>query len=465
MPNLTFRICGNRLSGESALGLAALAVGCAVASSVVVAAFWTDKILVLMALVASGLVLRVLHGRPRLALVLWFLCLTMIPVWVSVDFVTNFPLYCLIALLVMAATAANSNVKWTSFDALFIVFFLVALAAVVLGGSSWAMWAQIVIRWGIPFFAARVLVAAVGRRYFVDVFAIVFGAVGVLAILEYLTSWHPFINWTFGSAEFEIWREIQVRSGADRSEWAFGHSIALGGSLAVAIPFILGSSYRPTAKAALLIGVFGGIATTGSRSALIAGIFTLTICLVYLLKGRFARAALIIVALVSTFLVTPLLEPLLRLWAVGSSNEERWSFEHRSFLYTSFMSKIQLFGQSVTGSLLRGVDFSTDSAVLRLGLEFGWIVLLGAILPLLCSLLRVIFGRASLPELALVGQIPLFATVALITQYESVVFVAAAAAIHMAVVERTSAAKDPVSRDQIIAKKVGLIPEPEVHLR
>ncbi|MEA2732094.1 MAG: hypothetical protein QOF70_6569, partial [Acetobacteraceae bacterium] len=88
----------------------------------------------------------------------------------------------------------------------------------------------------------------------------------------------------------------------------------------------------------------------------------------------------------------------------------------------SYLSDVKLFGKSfiqVQGSEVHSID----SAILRLGLEFGWVFLIVLMMPLALSMARVLIGNASFAELALVGQTPLFASVALITQYESLVFV------------------------------------------
>jgi hypothetical protein len=124
-----------------------------------------------------------------------------------------------------------------------------------------------------------------------------------------------------------------------------------------------------------------------------------------------------------------LIAPRLQEWARGASAEEQQSFEYRNYLYSTFISGIEWFGRSpVYGSTK---NQSTDSAILQLGLGFGWLVLITALLPLALSVVRLLSGRGSIAEIALVGQIPLFVSVALITQYESMIFFVAGLAVQM----------------------------------
>lgn len=416
-----------------------LAAACVVGWSVT-----SDNSLVVLAALVGVVLFVVSWNHPRLGFVVWLLSLVTLPIWVSVNYVLNLPAYVIIGLIVASAAFARARIYLTPFDLYFAGFLALSFAAVPLAGSSAAFWIQILLRWGIPFLVARVLVSAVGLRFAVNALALTFGVIGGLAVIEFLFAWHPFVDWSFGSSEFDIWHSIQVRNGGDRSEWAFGHSIALGGSLAISIPFILRCSFSWTTRAVLLAAATAGIAVSASRGALIAAALSALICLLYVSSRRLVRAAALSFTLVSTVLFAPSIEPLLQTWAQGSSAEERTSFEYRNYLYSTYVSSIKLFGRSPvydSGGYAPGGRQSFDSAIVYLGLGFGWLVLVFATLPLMVAALRVIFGRASTAEIAIVGQIPLFATVALITQYESVVFFVAGIAVQALILQRT--APDP----------------------
>lgn len=421
------QICGS-VTVSTCVALSAIAIAWSI---------WAGQTLTLLALSCGALTLVAFWSHPKLSYVVWLLSLTMVPIWISIDLAANVPAHCIVALLAIAATLPRTNLTFTKYDAYFLVFLFLSFAAVLIGGSTSASWAQILLRWGIPYLAARVLVSAVGVRFAVNAIAIILGVVGGLAVLELVLSWHPFSGLSTASLEYEIWNTIQVRSGIDRSEWAFGHSIALGGSLAMSIPFILRSSLGNALKLVLFVMVLLGIISTASRGALIAAAFTAAICLLYLARNRVARTAGLLVMTVAALLAVSAVDTLLQGWARGSTDEEQSSFEYRNYLYSTFLPEIEWFGRSPIYVAGATRNQSTDSAILQLGLSFGWVVLIGALLPLALGVVRVVVGRASTPEIAIVGQIPLFTTVALITQYESLIFVVAGTAVQMLIDKKT----------------------------
>jgi hypothetical protein len=75
-------------------------------------------------------------------------------------------------------------------------------------------------------------------------------------------------------------------------------------------------------------------------------------------------------------------------------------------------------------------DFgSVDSAFISTALTFGWIPALLGMVGILIGVIRTIVGRATVPQVAFAAQIPVLATVALVTQYRTLVFFMAAMAV------------------------------------
>jgi hypothetical protein len=391
----------------------------------VAAALWTANTASLLAVIGAGLIFACCWGRPRVALTLWLLSLTMVPIWISVHFLANVPFHCVVAVVAAAATVNRTRITVTVFEAYLGLFFAVSFLAVLFGDASDALWAQMLVRWGIPFLAARILVSATGIRFATDLVAFIFALVGLLAVAELIFVWHPFVEWNFPTPEFATWHVIQARGGSDRSEWAFGHSIALGASLALSIPFIMMSSHRRSIKTIFLLLVFAGIVATASRASLLAAVLTVAICLSYFGRERSVRTMVLAYTLAAAVIVVPYIAPVLQAYAVGNSGEEQVSAGYRDSLYSTYLTEIEWFGRSPAYYTVGGTGPSIDSAVLRIGLAFGWVVLILVLIPVVLSTCRVIAGRASTGEMAIVGQIPLFATVALITQYESMVFIVA----------------------------------------
>ncbi len=393
--------------------------------------------------VGGASILYLSWGRPRVGLVLWLLSLTMIPIWFNVHFFTTIPVHCIVAIMVAATAVGHRRFEFNAFDAYLALFLMVALVAVSYNNSYTPMWSEMVVRWATPYFAIRVLAPAAGMRFSTEAFAVVLALVGGLATAEFALVWHPFaswnVNWNSLSAEYATWSPIQNRGGLDRSEWAFGHSIALGGTLALAIPFIARSALRGGWKVLLLLAVGGGIMTTASRSAMLAAAITAFMCLAYTASRRAVRTVAVLV-LVATLIAAPFVAPTLQDWAEGSSVEAQTSASYRNDLYTAYAPLIEWFGRSARYFASRGaVTDSVDSAVLHIGLNFGWVVLALALLPLLACVVRVAAGRATTAEIALVGQIPLLTTVALITQYQSFVFIVVGFAVQSALDSRPAA--------------------------
>lgn len=395
----------------------------------VAGALRADFALGIAAVCVAGVLFAAFSGRPRLAFIVWIISLTMIPIWISVDVVVTVPVHCIVAIIALLANFSGSQPQLNPFDLYVATLVLLTLLAVALGDANPAYCAQIIVRWCIPYIAVRVLVTGVGTRFAGNVIAVTLALVGFLALLEFLTDIHPFTSWVSNAQEFDTWHEIQSRGGSNRSEWAFGHSIALGGALSLAIPFIAKSSYRTWVKAAMLLCVSAGVLVTGSRAALLAALLTASICLLYSIRLPIARAfSLAFVALVS-FIVGPVFGDRIGAWARGTSIEAAQSAGHRERLYSLLLDRIEWFGRSPGAAHGVGDQASTDSAILVVGVAFGWVVLALVLFPLLVSTIRVFTSRASAAEIALVGQWPLFATVALITQYESLVFVVVGLAV------------------------------------
>lgn len=389
-----------------------------------------------VALVGGGLLFLALWHSPRRALVVWVLSLTMVPPWITVHFLVAVPLHCVVALVAVVASVFNNSpriaLQFSKYDLYFAVFIVVCFAVIGANGVDAHAAVLIAVNWVIPYVTARILISATGPQFWVNVIAIVFAVVGGLATIELVFDWHPFVNLNLGSGNaFELWRGIQLRLGSPRSEWAFGHSIALGGSLALAIPFAARSSLRSPTKALLLILIGFGVFAAASRAGVVAAIFTAGICIANAEKLRNVRALSFALVGVVVVLAGNFLLPQLDTFLIGSNYGDRSSALYRGEIYSDFLPRIQWFAPYDVYTPGENVNKSIDSAVLDIGLRFGWIVLVLAAVPLLIAGARVMTGKASAGEIALVGQVPLLATAALIANYQNWVFVIAGAAVTM----------------------------------
>ena len=389
-----------------------------------------------MALAGGGLLFLALWNSPRRALLVWVLSLTMVPPWVSIHFLVAVPFHCLVALVAVVASIFNdrprTGLKFTKYDLYFAVFIVVCLAAIGANGVEAHAAVLIAVNWVIPYATARILIPAAGVKFAVDVIAIIFAVVGGLATIELVLDWHPFTNLSFGSSRsFELWRGIQFRLGSPRSEWAFGHSISLGGSLALAIPFVARSSFRNSTKAVLFVLVGCGVFAAASRAGVVAAVVTAGICVVNSQRLRNVRALSLVIVGTGIVLASNFLLPQLDSYLIGTNYGDRSSALYRGEIYSDFLPRIELFAPYDIYARGENVYQSIDSAILDIGLRFGWIVLVLAALPMIIAGARVLVGKASAGEIALVGQVPLLATAALIANYQNWIFVVAGAAVAM----------------------------------
>lgn len=398
--------------------------------------------------------------RPQLALLIWLLSIAMVPIWISIRFIATVPIHCVVALLMIIAVAIDGHrIEFHIFDGYLILIVGVALLAV--DNVNQGMLAEFVIRWLIPYFAIRILAPAAGIQFTIDAISLMLAIVGGLALIEFLLSWHPFVSWTVEwnakSTEYQTWHHVQTRAGSDRSTWAFGHAIALGGSLALSIPLIASASFRNGWKVLMLVTVGVGIITTGSRGALLAAALTGILTWIYTARDQANRILAMLVAAGTALLVGPQLVPAIEDWAAGASMEEQGSAYFRSYLYETYLPKIQWFGRAPDFFNSNALKDSIDSALLYIGLNWGWIITGIIVLPLLVVVLRVVASRASAAEIALAGQIPLFLTVALLTQYESLIFIVAGLAVQLGRTEQTT--QKEASEPRGIRGETGSMPQ------
>lgn len=387
-----------------------------------------------VAVAGGALLLLALWGRPRLALVLWVLSFTMIPPWISVHLIVRMPLPFIIALVALAATifypGLRGSIRVTKYDVYFGVFLTICLGVLVTGDSDVHAPVVILVNWVAPYVAARVLTAAAGTGFTVNLIALVFGIVGGLAVVELALDWHPFTEWNVGSLQvYELWRPIQTRLGRPRSEWAFGHSIALGGSLALSVPFIARSTYGDFVKLGLFAMVAGGVFAAGSRGATVAFILTAGICVLNAQRLRDVRAISFVCVTAAITVILSFMLPAFDTWLIGSSRGDRASALYRGEIYEDFLPRISWLAPYDVYAPGENADKSIDSAVLDIGLRLGWVVLILAAFPLLMAAVRALAGTATVGEIALVGQVPVLATAALIAQYESWIFIVGGVAV------------------------------------
>jgi hypothetical protein len=389
-----------------------------------------------------GLVLLI-RRHPRWGMALWTVAFFFTPIWLGAGaggvFVSGLTAMTVIAII----SGVSPNLRWSNVDSVVAILLLVILLAYAVGGSILGHVQDSVVMWFLPYVWGRMVLARVSEDWVAACLATAAVGASLLGILEFLTSENLFLR--LPGASSSIWGVLQVRGGFLRVEGAFGHSIALGGALAIAAAFVLTVRWHPWLRAASLVVVGAATVLTFSRLGIIGYALTLVLGVIFLggYVGRGLRIAVVSMLAVATIAVVPVILDVFG--AAGSEAEGSANYRFDLFGLTNSMV---VLGISPDREVLpTGEDYwagfrSIDSALILIGLRFGMLPLAVVLLLLAILVGSVVIGRATPASVALVAQIPAFATVALITQYAAFVWFAAGLAVSAYAVRYGRAAAD-----------------------
>lgn len=376
-----------------------------------------------------GLVLLI-RRHPRWGMALWTVALFFTPVWLGAGAMGVF-VSALTAMTVIAIISGISpNLRWSNVDTLVLILLLVILLAFAIGGSITGHVQDAVVMWFLPYVWGRMVLARVDEGWVAACLATAAVAAAVLGIVEFVTSENLFLR--IPGASSSIWGVLQVRGGFLRVEGAFGHSIALGGVLAMSAAFVLVVRWRPWVRAVALVVVGAATVLTFSRLGIIGFALTLVLGVVFLgvYVGRGLRITVLGFLVAGAIAVTPVI-----LDVFGDAGSEAEGSANYRLDLLGLTNSMVVLGISPDREVLpTGEDYwagfrSIDSALILIGLRFGMLPL-AVVLVLLAVLIgSVVIGRATPASVALAAQIPAFATVALITQYAAFVWFAAGLAV------------------------------------
>jgi hypothetical protein len=375
-----------------------------------------------------------LAQHPRLALVIWLGVMTCVPVWLSVSFITTWTPLSLAAILVLPATvrAAQRRGGLGRVEILLVVFVVLATVSFALMDTPQFAYATVFVQWLPAYFVGRYLAPECGRDWTVKMLATAGAVAAAWSILEFVSGVHLFEALVDSTAS---WHTIQVRGPFARSEGAFGHSIAFGAFIALGIPFILSAKWT-TRRRLLLLGVaLAGVILTFSRGAIIGAVVALVAGIFALpeldISRKLRRGLIVLVVLLSA----TLLPFVLSLFA-GVSADLDPSTAYRANLVSYIFADMQPFGPALNMEQARNGRYvyhgfgSIDNAYILAVLQYGWLPLLALLIPLVAAVLAV-FRRRSVnaAQVAMVGQVWIMGTVALITQYGMAVWFVAGLAV------------------------------------
>lgn len=381
----------------------------------------SESLLVLaaLALCAGAVMLFVFRASPRATFVVWVLVLFLVPIWVGVT--VGF-FWAAITLVSLAAIASNAaDLRLTVVDGLVAAFALLLLILFALQLATLSTTVIALLQWVVPYVWGRMVLTRVPTLFVTRTIAVVGTAAACLAIIEFVTGWNPFVL-VPGPGPFAEWSGLQQRAGFARAEGAFGHSIALGASLAMASAFVLASRWRTPVMLLSLAAVLAAIVVTFSRIGLVTAGLTLALCVMAMPHiGRAARWAIVGGGALAIALVVPFLGAVF----TDAGDEAGGSADYRGALL-SLVSEVRVLGSAgdwqgrIEGGVYLGTFAnSVDNTLLLIALRFGWVPLLLVGAVLVALVLGVVRGRTNPASIAVVCQIPALFAVALITQFGS----------------------------------------------
>ncbi len=383
----------------------------------------TPLMFALLAAVGIGAVgvLWFLFSRwPVAGLVFWLFTVCAMPVWWVLPVGLDLRPATVGGLILLVTYLGGFPREFGPADLGVALIFFAGLFPIVFGGASVSTVYGLASQWILGYLLGRLVIGQVGEETTYRVLAIAFSIVGGLSIAEFLLDFHPWSLLGPRNGIYAIWGPIQYRGGLARSEGAFGHSIALGSSLALAVPFIFAARFRGWVRYGLAVVVLGGVLVTFSRGALLSA--GLSCLLVAVFGGRDfsrdSRRTAVMVVLSGALVSIPALSTVLA--AAGDEAGTSADYRGRLLDLISAMAPLGVSSQQRTnfsGERYIGTFQSIDSQLILTGLSYGWIVLLLGLAILVAGALVIIAGRATPGVVAIVGQAPALASVALITQY------------------------------------------------
>lgn len=381
----------------------------------------TLLLLVAAALSGGGLLWYLFERWPAAGLVFWLVTVCFMPVWWAVRIGLDWRPAIIGGIILLSTYITRFPRVFTAADLGVGLLFMAGIFPLVFGGASSSSVFGLASQWILGFLLGRLVLLRLGEDLVYRIIIVMFAIVAVLALVEFVLDWHPW-SLTAGPHNeiYAIWGPIQGRGGLSRSEGAFGHSIALGCSLALTLPLVLAARLRPWVRFALACLMIGATLVTLSRGALLSA--GLSILLVAVFGGRRygaeSRRTAVVVLVVGALVSLPALSSVLA--SAGDEAGKSADYRGRLLDLIGAMDPLGLSGQGRTaanGERYIGTFQSIDSQIILTGLTYGWIVLLLGLGLLLAAAVLVIVGRATPGIIAIVGQAPALASVALITQY------------------------------------------------
>ncbi|PWB97571.1 hypothetical protein DF220_06815 [Salinibacterium hongtaonis] len=387
-------------------------------------------------------------GWPPLAssvFIAWLAIACFVPYWFSINIGIGWSPASLAAVAAIVVMRPWRDVRPVLADALLGLVVLSWAIAFATGDSTFSSGAVMITQWGFGYVLGRTAAVRLGMPAVSVMITLVFCLVAALAFVEFATVWNPFVDLAVNNSLYATWGSLQERGGVLRAEGAFGHSIALGASLALVVPLVLTSPLPEPVRFFATMLVLGASTMTVSRTGMTCAAIALVLSVLFLREAGSARLRISLMVAAAAVAVT-LWPPVSTIFDVAG-DEASASAEYRGDLIP-LMGEMKLLGQSpaflraADGSAYFGGFRSIDSSFILTGLSYGIVPLLMLTLLLAAAVIAVLRSSATPATVAIVAQIPALFSVALITQYTIIFWLVAGLAVSsLAAARRTGASR------------------------
>lgn len=402
-----------------------------------------NPLAIILAALAALYIAFGLRWHPRAALVVWLACIVAVPVWPELRVGASLQPLSVLAVCLLPAVFTHWRGRLRFGDWIMVTFAATSTIAWVTFDAPQFAWAAVFTQWIAAYLVGRSLGPAAGSEWVAKALAITGAIVGIWALTEFAFSLHIFEEW-FIALDTAGWHTIQIRGAFARSEGAFGHSIAMGGFLALCVPFVIAAKLKLTTRILMLVAVVSGSLVTFSRGAIIGAAAAVVLSLLFLPGAAISRRARTLLVLLTT-VVAAVAVPLTLSLFDSVSSDLTASSDYRQDLALSFFPDLHAFGLGEGVQVLDGRQFyrqftSIDNAYALMGLQLGWVPVAILTIGIIGAALRMLRRRGGPADVTLVSQAVVLATVALITQYGLAVFFVAGLAAGLGAVRNRSEA-------------------------
>ena len=410
------------MNRKFALAWPSLAIVAGAVGIIVIAPFAGNRVstLLIVGVITLGIIAASSRSLPFAAMS-WLLVTFLFPPWIYLMVGgTRLAPAAIISLIVIVARIGKTRLRVNIVDLLAVALVLVGLLGSVFSSTPPHVLSQVVLEWGLPYLAARVLSSDTNLISRLPTMGLVLGllAVAQSATRIDLSTFPPF-SFSVGATN---WMGLQGRAGLVRAELTTGQSIALGGILVLLLPFAL----RAESKALRVLGsiaIMAGILATISRAALVSGIIAIFLCLWFSAISKATKSILLVITMTAAVSAATFFGDFLE--RSSGTNELNDSTSYRGGLL-GLLRYVQPLGLASSGvpsgggaTFLWDGYYSIDNGVLYIALYVGGIASILFVLVTVVFALRLVRGNVDSASIAIVAQLPLLFSVAPITQYQN----------------------------------------------